>query len=70
MRLTTRVHEWMADNCRWVQYPRIGPATRRNPRRTLAWRWSVMTRRERGWLFFWVYIGGAVLLAVYGNLLP
>lgn len=70
MRLTTRIHEWLADRCRWVQYPRIGPAASRNPRASLAWRWSVMTWRERGWVLFWCYVGGAVLLSIYGNLVP
>ena len=61
MRLKTRVPEW--------PFPRNLPPERA-PRATLAWRWSVMTWRERGWALFWVYVGGAIALSIVGNLLP
>lgn len=68
MRLKTRVHEWLADHVDWVQYPRIAPARRRQ-HRTLAYRWSVMTGQERGWVLFGVFWSCVVALSIYGNLI-
>lgn len=32
MRITYRIHEWLADRFKWVQYPRLQPlAQRRRP---------------------------------------
>ncbi len=68
MRLKTRIHEWLADRISWVQYPRMTPM-RRDPRRSLYWRWSVMTRRQHGWALFWLFWGSMVALSIYGNLI-
>lgn len=68
MRLKTRIHEWLADRISWVQYPQITPV-RPNPRRTLSYRWSVLTARERGWVYFAIFWSAVVALSVYGNLI-
>ncbi len=70
MQLKTRIHEWLADQFTWVQYPEIQPArTRRQEHRTLLYRWSVMTRREHGWALFWIFWSLVVALSIFGNLI-
>jgi len=45
-----------------VRYiPRTGPS--------LATRYRNMTRKQKGWVYFFVFWGLVVLLSIYGNLI-
>lgn len=68
MRLKTRIHEWLADRIDWVQYPRL-VLVHRQPHRTLSYRWSVMTWKQRGWVLFFAWWGAVCALSIYGNLI-
>lgn len=67
MRLTMRlrVHEWLADHLRWVQYPDLQKARRQqlHPKPSLWWRYKAMTWRQLGWFWFTVFWSVVFLLA-------
>ena len=67
MRLTTRVHEWLAERVSWVQYPdaRFG----NDPRFSLSNWLSRRTWKQRWWLAFAVFWGSLICLSIYGNLI-
>lgn len=60
MRAVTRIHEWLADHCQWIQYPE--PDFRRNRRMPL-------TSKQKAWLGFAIFWLAIIALSVYGNLL-
>jgi hypothetical protein len=70
MRLTMRlrVHEWLAERVRWVQYPDLQAERRRqlNPNPSLWFHYKRMTWKQLGWFWFWVFWGGVSLLAFTG----
>lgn len=62
LRLTTRIHEWLADHVSWIQYPNVTllPLQRR---RLL--RFSDLSGKERAWLItmgVWLFV---ILIALY-----
>lgn len=63
-----KVQEWLADRVSWVDYPpmRVIPL---QPGPSLWYRYQAMTRKERGWVWFWCFWGAVVALSIYGNLL-
>lgn len=65
--LKWRAHEWLADHVDWVQYPRVRYIPRSGP--SLATRYRNMTRKQKGWVFFFVFWGLVVSLSIYGNLI-
>jgi hypothetical protein len=54
-RLKLRIHEWLADHCRWVQYPSVRELREPARRRSVWDQYRAMTRRERGWFWFAVF---------------
>lgn len=72
MRLLLRVHEWLADHTRLVQYPapaRYVPRFQPNRRPGLAYRWRVMPPKRRAWVYFALFWGSVIALSIYGNLI-
>lgn len=59
MRLTLRlrVHEWLAERVRWVQYPDLRKEGQRQRqwKPSLWWRYKAMTWRQLGWFWFAVF---------------
>lgn len=57
MRMTLRIraHEWLADRCKWVQYPDMRKERLRQQQPSLWWRYKCMTWREVGWFWFFVF---------------
>lgn len=72
-RLLLKVHEWLADRTKYVQYPapaRYVPRTKPKSILTrLAYRWRYMNGAQRGWVYFVIFWGGVILLSIYGNLI-
>jgi hypothetical protein len=63
MRLTTRIHEWLADRYSWIQYPDARfPQERRL-------RFRYLSSKQRGWLAFAVFWFLVAALSIYGNLI-
>jgi hypothetical protein len=62
LRLTTRVHEWLAERVPWIQFPDL--------RRDAVFQRErlPLTRKQRAWLAFAVFWSLVVLLSIYGNL--
>jgi RsiW-degrading membrane proteinase PrsW (M82 family) len=62
MRLKTRIHEWLARNVSWIQYPNVTllPERRRFSLRNLTW-------KQSWWVAFALFWGSLTLLSVYGN---
>ncbi len=69
MRLSLRIHEWLADHVSWVQYPVIRPAADRHRLRRSVRPWNVLTWRQKGWRVFWLFWGAVLGLSIYGNLI-
>jgi len=65
MRLKTRIHEWLADHVSWVQYPTY----KREYSPSLLYRYQVLTGKERGWFWFFVFWGCVVALSIFGNII-
>lgn len=64
MRLTTRIHEWLADHVSWVQYPGVTIVPLRRP-----FRLSDLTWKQRWWVAFCIFWGSIIALSIYGNLI-
>ena len=70
MRLRLRLHEWLADHTRWVQYPKPGAYQVRQPMLDrMAYRWQRMNGAQRGWVLFALFWGFLIAVSVYGNLI-
>ena len=65
MRVTTRVHEWLAERVPWIQYPDARFAQERQ------WRFRLqnLTGKQRGWLAFAIFWASVIALSIYGNLI-
>lgn len=63
-----RVHEWLADRFSWVQYPdlRREAEKQRHPKPSLWFRYKMLTWRQVGWLWFFVFWGIVLLMASTG----
>lgn len=61
MRLVTRVHEWLADNVSWIQYPNVHLL----PQRRIGWRY--LSGKQKAWLTFAIFWGCVILFSIYGN---
>jgi len=66
-RIRMRAHEWLADRVDWIQYPRVVYAPGQSPPR-FSW-YRRLNRKQRGWVFFFVFWGLVCLLSIYGNLI-
>ncbi|MDB6104039.1 MAG: hypothetical protein JWO52_4038 [Gammaproteobacteria bacterium] len=66
MRLTTRIHEWLAQHVRWIPYPDIRPRYNQRTFNPLAWK--NLSNKQRGWVFFAIFWGGLIMLSLIGNL--
>ncbi len=64
MRLTTRIHEWLAERVSWIQYPNVTmlPERRR-------FRYQNLSGKQRAWFWFAMFWGGVILFSIYGNLI-
>lgn len=64
MRVTTRIHEWLAGHVSWIQYPNVTmlPERRRFRFRDLTW-------KQRSWCAFAIFWGSLIALSIYGNLI-
>lgn len=63
MRVTTRIHEWLAERVPWIQYPdaRFGNEPR--------FRLSGLSGKQRGWIVFGIFWLSVIGLSIYGNLI-
>jgi hypothetical protein len=63
MRVTVRIHEWLAERLPWVQYPdaRFGNEPR--------FRLADLSRKQRWWVVFALFWGSLICLSIYGNLI-
>ena len=68
MRLVFRAHEWLADHCRWVQYPRLRQIGH-SRRRGLIGRLNLSHHQKKAWIAFAIFWGGLLLVAAYGAML-
>jgi hypothetical protein len=64
MRLTIRIHEWLADHVQWIQYPNVTLLPERRP-----FRLRDLTWKQRWWFAFYVFWGSVIALSIYGNLI-
>lgn len=66
--MKVRVHEWLADRFSWVQYPDVRRAVlkQRHPKPSLWWRYKMLTWRQAGWLWFFVFWAIVGLMASIG----
>lgn len=69
MTMRLRVHEWLAERVRWVQYPDMRKEHERQVLRarqfrpSLWWRYKAMTWRQLGWFWFCVFWSTVFLFA-------
>ena len=63
MRLTIRIHEWLAERYSFIQYPCIKPRTARSVRR------EIFFRKYWAWLIFAAFWTSVGALSIYGNLI-
>lgn len=63
-----RAQEWLADRIRWVPYPDVRRAIlkRQHPKPSLWWRYKMLTWRQAGWLWFFVFWAIVSLMASFG----
>lgn len=65
MRITTRVHEWLAEHVPWVQYPDARFQQQREP--GFLDRLRGLTWKQKSWLLFALFWGSLIALSIYGN---
>lgn len=65
MRVTTRIHEWLAERVSFIQYP---DARFPQERRFMS-RIRNLTSKQRWWLAFALGWGSVIAFSVYGNLI-
>ena len=65
MRLTTRIHERLAERYTWVQFPSPNAY---HARPSLLRRYQLLSREQQGWVVFAILWGTVVSLAIIGNL--
>ena len=65
MRLTTRIHERLAERYTWVQFPSPHAYL---PRPSLWRRYQLLSREQQGWVVFATFWGAMIALAIIGNL--
>ena len=63
-----RAQEWLADRFRWVPYPDVRREIlkRKHPKPSLWWRYKMLTWRQAGWLWFWVFFTIVGLMEITG----
>lgn len=65
----TQAQYWLARRISWIPEPGLPRRLRyRGP--SLAYRWRALSGQGRGWVLFAIVWGGAVVLAIFGNLIP
>ena len=65
MRLTTRIHERLAERYTWVQFPKPSAYS---ARLSLWRRYQLLTREQQGWVVFASFWGTLIVLSIIGNL--
>ena len=65
MRLTTRIHERLAERYTWVQFPSPNAYL---PRPSLGRRYQFLSREQQGWVVFTIIWGTVIVLSIIGNL--
>lgn len=63
MRITTRIHEFLADHISWVQYPEIRQS-HRSP--SLYRQFEQLSRKEKAWVYFSVFWGVIAFVGLFG----
>ena len=63
MRVTTRIHEWIAERVPWVQYP----DARFPQQKRLLFRLRNLTGKQRWWILFAVFWSSVIALSIFGN---
>jgi hypothetical protein len=61
---------WLARRIAWIPEPGLPRRLSYSRWDLLVYRWRTASRKQRGWWLFFAFWGAAVLLAIYGNLLP
>lgn len=72
MRVTRRVHEWLAERVPWIQYPDARFPQERKllfKIRSMAAKVQNLTWKQKGWLLFALFWGSLIALSIFGNLL-
>jgi hypothetical protein len=65
MRLTTRLHERLAERYTWIQFPKPDAYFHRP---SLWRRYQLLSREQQGWVWFAIFWGTVIALSIIGNL--
>jgi hypothetical protein len=66
----TQTQHWLSRRVWWIPEPGLPRRLRQSRRPSLAYRWRTMSGKQRGWVLFAIFWGGAVALSIFGNLIP